>query len=81
MIAVRSVVQRESLLFTDLGELLCEYEQHQSASDISLKENLTIRLENAVQALKNLSQFVSDANSEAVLEMTRKFEWMFWNCY
>ena len=81
MIAVRSVVQRASLFFTDLDELLCEYEQHQSASDISLKENLTIRLENAVQALKNRSQFVSDANSEAVLEMTRKFEWMFWNCY
>ena len=34
-----------SLFFTDLDELLCEYEQHQSASDISLKENVTIRLE------------------------------------
>ena len=45
------------------------------------KENVTIRLENAVQALQNLSPFVSDANSEAVLEMTRNFQWMFWNCY
>ena len=81
MIAVRSVVQRASLFFTDLEELLCEYEQHQSASDISLKENLNIRLENAVQALQNLSPFVSDANREAVLEMTRNFQLMFWNCY
>ena len=61
--------------------VVCEYEQHQSASDISLKENLTIRLENAVQALQNLSPFVSDANREAVLEMTRNFQLMFWNCY
>ena len=81
VIAVRSVVQRASLFFTDLEKLLCEYEQHQSASDISLKENLTIRLENAVQALQNLSPFVSDANSEAVLEVTRNFQLMFWNCY
>ena len=81
VIAVRSVVQRASLFFTDLEKLLCEYEQHQLASDISLKENLTIRLENAVQALQNLSPFVSDANREAVLEMTRNFQLMFWNCY
>ena len=47
----------------------------------TVKENVTIRLENAVQALQNLSPFVSDANSEAVLEMTRNFQWMFWNCY
>ena len=70
-----------SLFFTDLYKLLCEYEQHQSTSHISLNKNLTIRLENAVQALQNLSPFVSDANSEAVLEMTRNFQWMFWNCY
>ena len=81
VIAVRSVVQRASLFFTDLEKLLCEYEQHQLASDISLKENLAIRLENAVQALQNLSPFVSDANREAVLEMTRTFQLMFWNCY
>ena len=61
--------------------MLCEYEQHQSTSDIAFKENLTIRLENAVQALQNLSPFVSDANREAVLEMTRNFQLMFWNCY
>ena len=60
---------------------MCEYEQHQSTSDIAFKENLTIRLENAVQALQNLSPFVSDANREAVLEMTRNFQLMFWNCY
>ena len=81
VIALRSVEQRASLFFTDLEELFCEYEQHQSASDISLKENLTIRLENAVQALQNLSPFVSDANSEAVPEVTRNFQLMFWNCY
>ena len=40
----------------------------------TVKENVTIRLENAVQALQNLSPFVSDANSEAVLEMTRNFQ-------
>ena len=47
----------------------------------TVKENVTIRLENAVQALQNLFPFVSDANSEAVLEITRNFQWMFWNCY
>ena len=78
---VRGTDSEWSLFFKDLDELLCEYEQHQSTSDIALKENLTIRLENAVQALQNLSPFVSDANREAVLEMTRNFQLMFWNCY
>ena len=78
---VRGTDSERSLFFTDLDELLCEYEEHQSTSDISLKENLTIRLENAVQALQNLSPFVSDANSEAVLEVTRNFQLIFWNCY
>ena len=78
---VRGTNSEWSLFFTDLDELLCEYEQHQSTSDISLKENVTIRLENAVQALQNLSPFVSEANREAVLEMTRNFQLMFWNCY
>ena len=71
---VRGTDSEWRLFFTDLDE-------HQSTSDISLKENLTIRLENAVQALQNLSPFVSDANREAVLEMTRNFQLMFWNCY
>ena len=70
-----------SLFFTDLDELLCKYEQHESTNDITLKENLAIRLENAVQALQNLSPFVSDANRKAVPEMTRNFQLMFWNCY
>ena len=78
---VRGTDSEWSLFFKDLDELLCEYEQHQSTSDIAFKENLTIRLENAVQALQNLSPFVSDANREAVLEMTRNFQLMFWNCY
>ena len=47
---VRGADSEWSLFFTDLDELLSEIEQHQSTSDISLKENLTIRLENAVQA-------------------------------
>ena len=55
---VRGTDSEWSLFFKDLDELLCEYEQHQSASDIAFKENLTIRLENAVQALQNLSPFV-----------------------
>ena len=71
---VRGKDSEWSLFFTDLDELLCEYEQHQSTSDICLKENLTIRLENAVQALQTLSPLVSDANREAVLEMTRNFQ-------
>ena len=78
---VRGTDRQWSLFFTDLDELFCEYKQHQSTSDISLKENLTIRLEDAVQALQNLSPFVSDANSEAVLEVTRNFQLIFWNCY
>ena len=48
-----------SLSFTDLDELLSEYEQHQSTNDIVRTESLTIRLENAVQALLNVCHFVS----------------------
>ena len=35
-----------SLFFTDLDELLSEYEQDRPANDIAITENLTIRLEN-----------------------------------
>ena len=48
-----------SLFFTNVDELLSEYEQHRSTNDIAITENLTIRLENAVRALQNVSQFVS----------------------
>ena len=52
-----------SLFFTDLDELLSEYEQHRSTNDIAIVENLTIRLENAVRALpKIVSHFVSQTN-------------------
>ena len=53
--------------FTDLDELLSEYEQHRSPNDIAITENLTIRLENAVRALQHVSHFVSQTNKEAVL--------------
>ena len=33
-----------SLFFTDLDELLSEYEQHRLTNDITITENLTIRL-------------------------------------
>ena len=48
-----------SLFFTDLDELLSEYEQHRSTNDFAITENLIIRLENAVRALQNVSHFVS----------------------
>jgi len=70
-----------SLFFTDLDDLLRDYEQHRSMNDIAITENLTIRLENAVRALQNVSQFVSQTNREAVLEMTRNFQLMFWDCH
>ena len=41
-----------SFFFTDLDELLSEYKQHRSTNDIAITENLTIRLENAVRALR-----------------------------
>jgi len=56
-----------SLFFTDLDELLSDYDQHRSINDIAITENLTIRLENAVRALQNVSRFVSQTNREAVL--------------
>ena len=46
-----------SLFFTDLDELLSEYEQDRSTNNIAITENLTIRLENAVRALQNVSHF------------------------
>lgn len=70
-----------SLFFTDLDELLSEYEQHRSTNDIAITENLTIHLENAVRTLQNVSHFVSQTNKEAVLEMARNFHLMFWDCH
>ena len=70
-----------NLFFIDLDELLSEYEQHQSTNDIAITETLNIRLENAVQALQNVCHFVSEINREAVLEMTRIFQLMFWDCH
>ena len=70
-----------SLFFTDLDELLSEYEQHRSTNDIAITENLTIRLEKAVRALQNVSHFVSQTNKEAVLEMARNFQLMLWDCH
>ena len=43
-------------------------------------ENLTIRLENVVRALQNVSH-ISYSNKEAVLEMARNFQLMFWECH
>ena len=55
-----------SLYFTDLDELLSEYEQHRTTNDIAITETLTIRLENAVRALQNVSHLVSESiNKEA----------------
>ena len=68
-----------SLFFTDLDELLSENEQHRSSNDIATTENLTIRLENAVRALQNVSHFVSYTNKEAVQEMAGNFQLMFWD--
>ncbi|KAJ7318916.1 hypothetical protein OS493_036907 [Desmophyllum pertusum] len=70
-----------SLFFTDLDELLCDYEQHRSTNDIALKERLTIRLEDAVKALQNVSPYVSETNMSAVFEITRNFQLMFWDCH
>ena len=70
-----------SLFFTDLDELLSEYEQDRSTNNIAITENLTIRLENAVRALQNVSHFVSQTNKEAVLEMARNFQLMLWDCH
>ena len=67
------------LFFTDLDELLSEYEQHWPTNDIT--ENFTIRLENAVRALQSVSHFVSQTNRETVLEMTRNFQLMSWDCH
>ena len=69
-----------SLFFTDLDELLSEYEQHRSTCDIAIMENLTV-WKNAVRALQNVSHFVSQTNKEAVLEMARNFLLMFWDCH
>jgi len=67
--------------FTDLDKLLSEYEQHRSTNDIAITENLIISLENEVRALQNVSHFVSQTNKETVLEMTRNFRLMFWDCH
>ena len=58
-LAVQNVNSKWSLFFTDLDELLSEYEHYRSTNDIAITENLTIRLENAVRALQNVSHFVS----------------------
>ena len=70
-----------NLFFTDLDGLLSEYEKHRPTNDIAITENLTIRLENAVRALQNVSHFESQTNREAVLEMTRNSQLMFCDCH
>ena len=79
--AVQNVNSQWSLFFIDLDELLSEYEHYRSTNDIAITENLTIRLENAFRALQNVSYFVSQTNKEAVLEMARNFQLMFWDCH
>ena len=47
-----------NLFFTDLDELLSEYEQYRSANDIAVTENLTIHLEAVwALALQSVSHF------------------------
>ena len=53
----KNINSQWSLFFTDLAELLNEYEQHRSTNDIVITENLTIRLENVVRALQNLTLY------------------------
>ena len=65
--AVKNVNSQWSLFFIDLDELLSEYEHYRSTNDVAIIENLTIRLENAFQALQNVSHFVSQTNKKAVL--------------
>ena len=60
---------------------MSEYEQHWPTNDIAMTENFTIRLENAVRALQSVSHFVSQTNRETVLEMTRNFQLMLWDCH
>ena len=79
--AVQNVNSQWSLFFIDLDELLSEYEHYRSTNDIAITENLTIRLKNAFRALQNVSHFVSQTNKEAVLEMARNFQLMFWDCH
>ena len=62
-----------SIFFTDLDELLSEYKLHRSTNDIAITENLIIR------ALQNISHFVSYTNKDAVLEMARNFQLIFWD--
>ena len=57
-----------SLFFTDLDELLSEYEQHRSTKDIAI-------------TLQNVSHFVSQSNKEAVQDMARNLQLMFWDCH
>ena len=38
-------------------------------------------MENSFRALQNVSHFVSQTNKEAVLEMARNFQLMFWDCH
>ena len=68
------------LFFNDLEVLLSFYEQNQRSNDIVIKERLSIRLENAVKALQNISVHVSDENKSAVQEITRNFQMMYWDC-
>ena len=65
------------LFIAALDESLSEYEQHRSTIDIEITENLTIRWQNAVRALQNVSYLVSQTNKE----MARNFQLMFWDCH
>ncbi|XP_028414096.1 uncharacterized protein LOC114537175 [Dendronephthya gigantea] len=68
------------LFFTDLESLLNFYEQNQRSNGVVTKELLSIRLEIAVKALQNIVIYISSENKPAVLEITRNFQVMYWDC-
>ena len=62
-----------SLFFTDLDELLSEYEQHRSTNDIAITENFVWKMQ---FELCKVSHFVSYTNKEAVPEMVLEISLM-----
>ena len=67
-----------NLFFTDLDELLSEYEQHGPTNDIAITLDYSFG-----KCSSSFAKCIAlcKTNREGVLEMTRSFQLMFWDCH
>ena len=68
------------LFFVDLEKLVSDYEAVKTSHDVFRKEAISIRLENAVQAIRNILPYVDNSHVTILSEITHNLQLMFWDC-